>query len=314
MVQITSARVDDFLSNVSLAYTQDQMDFIAVKVFPVVPVSNRSDKYRVWPQNEWLRDDAQPRGRGTESEGSTFTLSEDNYSVTRYAFHHDLTDEDLADQPDDINLEAAAARIVSRKILIRMENQWVTDFYGTGKWTNDATPAVLWSDPSSNPISDIEDYRDLIFGLTGMNPNTLVVSRSVWRQLKSHPDFIDRIKYTSADAISQEIVARYLEIDRLLVWSGRVATNNEGETAAYSNLSAKSALLTYVAPNAAPEVPTAGYTFSWTGAPGNSFGATVPTSRFEIPERKVLRIESDAWWDNKIVAPDLGVFINGAVA
>ena len=39
-----------------------------------------------------------------------------------------------------------------------------------------------------------------------MEANTFVLSYQVWRQLRHHPDFVDRFKYTSSQSISTEML------------------------------------------------------------------------------------------------------------
>ena len=66
---INSVHVDAILTNISVAYLQNQDNFIADKVFPVIPVDKKSDKYFTYTKNDWFRDEAQRRAPGTESAG-----------------------------------------------------------------------------------------------------------------------------------------------------------------------------------------------------------------------------------------------------
>ena len=57
--------VDAILTNISVAYMQQQQNFIATRVFPVVPVSKQSDKFFTYTKNDWFRDEAQRRADAT---------------------------------------------------------------------------------------------------------------------------------------------------------------------------------------------------------------------------------------------------------
>jgi hypothetical protein len=70
-----SVHVNRPLTMISVAYMQDQAEFIADKVFPVVPVDKQSDLYYVYTKNDWFRDEAKPRAAGTESAGGGYNLS-----------------------------------------------------------------------------------------------------------------------------------------------------------------------------------------------------------------------------------------------
>ena len=58
------------LTNISVAYIQDDTHFIAGKVFPEIPVDKKSDLYFRYKKEDWFRDEARPRADGTESAGS----------------------------------------------------------------------------------------------------------------------------------------------------------------------------------------------------------------------------------------------------
>ena len=67
--------IDAILTNISVAYIQDQNAFVASKVFPTIPVEKQSDKYFVYTKGDWFRDEAQLRAPATESAGSGYNLT-----------------------------------------------------------------------------------------------------------------------------------------------------------------------------------------------------------------------------------------------
>lgn len=311
---VNEVHVDSILTNVSIAYMQDQANFIASRVFPVIPVDKMSDKYFVYTKNDWFRDEAQRRGPNQESAGSGYNIGTDNYSAQVFAFHKDVSNQLIQNADAPLNPEREAARFVASRLLLRQEIQWVSDYFTTGVWATDVTPANLWSDyAASDPIGDIETGKEGILSVTGYEPNTLVLGYQVFRQLKNHPDVIDRFKYTSANNITADMLARLFEVDRLLVAKSIKATNLEGETAAYSFVHGKHALLCYSNPSPELLAPSAGYTFYWKGV-SEGLGANIGTKSFPMVHLESQRVESQLAWDNKVVATDLGYFFNGAVA
>ena len=62
-----------------------------------------------------------------------------------------------------------------------------------------------------------------------------------------------------------------------------------------------------------PMEASAGYSFAWTGVSGG-MGETIGVDSFEIREKKTIRYEAEVAFDNKVVAPELGVFFASAVA
>jgi len=320
---INSVHVDAILTNISVAYLQKQENFIADKVFPVVPVDKKSDKYFVYTKNDWFRDEAQRRADGTESAGSGYNLTTGTYSADVWAFHKDVGDQTVANADAPLNPLREATEFVTHRLLLRRELQFVTDFFTTGVWADDVTgvsgvptsgQTKQWSDySSSDPINDIEAGKAEILGNTGLAPNTLVLGYEVFRQLKNHPDLVDRIKYTSSQTITEDMLARMFDIDRLLVAKAVKATNNEGASEAYSFAYGKGALLAHVAPSPGLLTPSAGYQFAWTGVSGG-IGSTIGVSSFRMESLKAERVEAEMAFDNKVIGADLGYFWSSIVA
>jgi hypothetical protein len=220
-------------------------------------------------------------------------------------------------------VDREAAEFVTHRLLTRREIQFVNDFMTTSKWATDVTgvaaspttgQTVQWSDyTNSDPIEDIEAGKAQILSTTGLEANTLVLGYDVFRRLKNHPDLVDRIKYTSSQTITEDMLARMFDIERVLVSKSVKATNAEGATAAYSFTTGKTALLAHVAPNPGILTPSAGYTFSWTGV-SQGMGLTIGTSSFRLESLRATRVEAELAFDNKVVASDLGYFWNTIVA
>ena len=319
MPQPTSSQVhvDAILTNISVAYMQRAENFIADKVFPVVPVDKQSDKYFVYTKNDWLRDEAQVRADGTESVGSGYNITTDNYYADVYAIHKDIGDQTRANADAPINVDREAAEFVTHRLLTRREIQFNTDFMKTGVWANDVTgvasgpsagQTLQWDDyTNSDPIEDIEEGKADILSVTGLEANTLVLGYDVFRSLKNHPDLVDRIKYTSSQTITEDMIARMFDIERVMVSKSIKATNAEGATQAYGFTTGKSALLAHVAPNPGVLTPSAGYTFSWTGV-SQGMGLTIGTSSFRLESLRATRVEAELSFDNKVVSSDLGYF------
>lgn len=320
--KLTNPVSDDLISpvltNISVAFQQTQDEYIASRVFPVVPVSKQTGRYYVWPSADWFRDAMQRRGDSEESAGDGFTLSNDSYYCDVWALHKDIGSQARANLENEIGLSRATTLWLTGRAMLRQEKQWVTDYFTTGVWGTDFTPANLWSDYTlSTPIEDIEAARRAIKIATGFRPNTLVLGYDVFTKLKNHPDVIDRFKYTTAETITESLLARLFEIDRIFVAGVVENTANEGLAATMQFTQGKHALLAYAATAPALEAPSAGYTFHWTGDENNvsqGLGTTVGVRNFYMPEKKADRYEIEIAFDHKVVSPSLGYFFNTVVA
>lgn len=320
---VNNVHIDAILTNISVAYMQKSENFIADKVFPVIPVDKKSDKYFVYTKNDWFRDEAQRRADATESAGSGYNLGTETYSADVWAFHKDVGDQTKANADSPLNPLREAAEFVTQRLLLRREVQFVSDYMKTSVWGKDYTGVasspstdqfIKWSDfANSDPIEDVEGGKAQILSTTGFEANTLVLGYEVFRKLRHHPDIVDRIKYTSSSVVTSDMLARMFEVDRVLVAKSIKATNNEGATGAYAFNVGKVAWLGHVAPNPGLLTPSAGYIFSWTGVSGG-LGQTVGTSQIRMDALKADRVEAEVAFDNKVVSSDLGVYFDAAVA
>ena len=307
--------VDKPLTDISVAYTQSDTNFIASRVFPTINVTKQSDKYFVFDRNTFMRDQAQKRGSGEESAGSGYTLSTDSYFCDVWALHKDISDFDRANTDAPLNADRNAATFIAQQFLIRKEKQFVDDFLTTGVWGTDKTVAAQWSDyTGSDPLADVDVGKETILTATGQLPNTLVMNFQVFNKLKNHPDIVDRIKYTSSRVVTEEVLASLFGVDQVLVPKAVMDTSVEGLAASTSLILGKHALLCHVAKNPGIEVPSAGYCFAWSGlAPGLANGG-MTMGKFRMDNLLSDRIEGHLAIENKVVGSQLGYFFSSVVA
>ena len=307
------AHINKPLTNISVAYVQKQ-GWVADIVFPQVPVENQSDLYYTFTKDDFWRDEAKVRAPATESAGGGFGLSTTAYRCTVEAYHKDIDDQLRANADSVLQLDRAATEFVTQKLMIRRERRWATTFFTTGVWGTDITPGTLWSvSATSDPMADVELGKVAIALNTGFVPNTMVIGYQVLSALRNNAKIRDQFKYTSAESINEAMIARFFGLDRVLVMQNVYATGNEGAAApANAFIGGKSALLCYSAPSPSIMTPTAGYSFAWTGFAGASNGTRI--KRFRMENLEADRIEGQMAYDQRVIAPAMGYFLNGVVA
>ena len=309
----SQVHVDAILTNMSVAYMQEADSFVASRVFPTVNVAKQSDKYFTYTQADFYRDQAIERADGTESAGSGYGLSTDTYSSAVYALHKDIGDQVRANSDSPLDPDMDATRFLTHQMLIRQERDWASTNFTTGVWGTDNTPGTLWDASGSDPIANIETGKNTILSNTGYLANTLVLSYKAYSVLKNHTDIVDRYKYTSAESISPDLMARIFEVDRVFIMKGVYNSAAEGATASYSQIGDKDALLCYVAPQAGLMTASAGYNFVWTGV-GGGLGTSTAVSRFRMDHLRSDRLEIESAWDFKVVGSPLGYFFSNPVS
>lgn len=306
------------LTNISIAYLQDASNFIATRVFANIPVSKQSDRYYTYDRGEFNRDEMKERAPGTESAGGSYTLDNTpTYFARVYAFHKDIPDQVRSNADAVLNPDREATEYVTHKALIKREKIFATNYFATGVWTNETTPANLWDTASGTPIEDVRGAKRTVLESCGFEPNTLVLGKAVYDALVDHPDIVDRIKYGQTPGnpamANIEALMKLLEVERVFVMKAIENTAKEGATASHSFIGGKHALLCYAAPRPGLMTPSAGYTFSWTGFLGaGQEGNRI--KRFRIEREESDRVEIQMAFDLKKIAADLGYFFLSVVS
>lgn len=316
MPQPTSRQVheDILLTNISIAYKVDLAMYIADKVFPNLPVQKQSNKYRIYDKNEWFLDDVQKLASGSQSAETGYGLSTDTYFADVFALGHVIDEQERANYDEPGDPDTDTTEFLTQKMMIRRERQWVDDYFKLGVWDTDKVGAVdlaRWSDQAgSDPKRQIQQGKNTVLTQTGFIPNGLVVGYDAHQALTRHPLIRDQFKYTSAESITQAMIAKYFELDDYHVSMAAVATNEENAATEVMQLIAGNNALLYYAP-ATPSLkkPSAGYTFTWSGLTGmNNLG--IRTLNIPDPLRHGNKIEQQMAFDMKVVATDLGYFFS----
>lgn len=315
----SDVHVDRPLTEISVAYIQSTDKYVADKVFPVLPVNKQSDRYFVYDRGDWLRDEAEERAASSESAGSGWALDNTpSYYAPVVALHKDIDDQirDNSDAPLDMDRDAT--EFCTQKMLIKRDKMFASAYFKTGIWTgsttgSDITPSTPWDAPGSDPVDDIQEQQERSGELTTYLPNVLLITAQVFRAFKSNAAILDRIKYTERGIVTEDLLASIFGVDKVVVAR---STNNVGAKGAADSMqfifSGAQALLVYAAPRPALLQPTGGYIFAWKGFSGSNLGWRV--KRFRMEWTSSDRVEVEAAWAMKLVAPDTGVFFNNVLS
>lgn len=326
---VADVHVAASLTNIATAYFQDEAAYIADKVFPMVPVQHQTDLYFVWNKDDLFRDEAQQRADATESAGTGNNVATASYAAKVWALHQDIGTQIRANADGAIDLDVTSTRMLMQKMLIRRDRFFATSYLKTGVWGTDAvgtaaasggvpgtaTPVYWDDDANSDPFTDIANGQTTILTNTGFMPNTLLLSWNAYQALRKNPLIIDRIKYTTptfAGTVTEALLAQCFDVDRVVVSKATYNTAAEGLAGSYSLIAGKNALLCYSAPQPGLMIPTAGYTFAWSGFTGlNSLGVRVSQIPMNWLGLGTIRNECEMAFDMQVVGKDLGYYFSG---
>jgi hypothetical protein len=325
---VTDVHVASALTNIATAYVQDEANYVADKIFPMVPVQHQTDVYFKWSKADFFRDEAQQRADATESAGTGVNVSTASYAAKVWALHQDLGTQIRANADPAIDLDVVSTRQLMQKLLIRRDRFFVSKYMTTGVWGTDATGTaasaggvpgttspVYWDDDANgDPFTDIAFGQTTVLQNTGFLPNVLLISWNVFQALRKHPLVVDRIKYTNpafAGTITEALLAQAFAVDQVIVSKAIYNSAAENLTASMSFVAPKSALLCYRPSSPGLMVPSAGYTFGWQGFTGlNNLGVRVAQIPMNWLGLGTIRNECEMAFDMQVVGSDLGFYFS----
>ena len=338
---ISDVHVNVPLTNLTLSYEQMDDAFVADKVFPILPVPQRSDVYYKYNRGDFTRNTMQKRAAGAESAGGGYRMDNSGtYTCDVWSLHKDIPDQIRANADSMISLDIDATRYLTQQARLNREIQWATSFFAPGKWTTQVSgvasgetaggasngPYVngatlrYWNDDASTPIKDVRGMKQVVQLLGLYRANKLVLARPVFDALCDHPDLVDRLKYGQTGPqpakVTLAAMAALFELDEVLVMD---AIQNAGaETVNFSSndlnqfVAGKNALLVYTPASAGILTPCSGLTFAWTGYLGaTAYGTRIKS--FYLNWLESTRVEIDNAFVHSVVGADLGCFFQGMI-
>ena len=178
-----TGHIDQYLTNVSINYIQDNDRFVADKVFPVVPVQRSADVYMTYPRGYFFRDQVKERPIGGESPRMEFKTGKDNYFCVEEGLSSDLDDRERANATPPYDPEKSRVLALTQQHLIHRDRRWADTYFKSGVWTNEVTGKssnpgtkefLQFDNASSDPVDTIDTYKDMVAEVTGFEPNVMV--------------------------------------------------------------------------------------------------------------------------------------------
>jgi hypothetical protein len=308
-LQSTFGGVDTVLSKLAQGYTLPESN-IANFVAPVVDVSTRAGRVLRFGKEQFaIGDYRRAYGSNIPAVQSRFDTTPFNLNQEVLAWELPIeTLEDATDGPAKVDLRIIETRNTMQRLMQSYEAT-VADAVSTlgiyeaplgyANWTAfQAANAVQagggdWADANADPIKDINRLSRLVANQIGVRPNSLLLGEAVFDALVSSPRIRDNIKYTSADSINVDVLARYFNLSRGV----RVAEGRKLDltTGALSPIFPENAALLFYCPgnpdsgimptgSVTMSTPAFAYTYQLSGTP-------FATPEYAIKERRVIRAE-----------------------
>ena len=309
---LNDLHVDQALTDFSVSYFQRPGSYIAPQAFPVQLVAQRSNKYYKYDRNELLRSDAQKRAPRTKGARRGYKLSTETYNCEVYSIGVGVSEQDRANADPALDPEEDAARVTVQDMRIRMDVDWSVAAFSTAIWATEST--ATWNTSTGDPIGDIQTGIKTMLSQTGFRANTLVLGADAWyNALWSSTAILARLPDNAPRIVTTDFIGNLFDLDRVFIAEGVRFSGDQGTTGTPAFIHADHALLMHVNPTAGLREPTAGKTFVWSGLVGGGEG--LRTKRLDIPDEDLMPlVETDAAYDFKVTASDLGYLIKDVIS
>lgn len=305
------AKVDKLLSQFSQRYTNS--NYISEMILQPLSVKEKTGKFAKYgKENLRVYADQILRAPGTRANSIDYSVSMGSYACDERAIEKRVPDEFVTNSDDPYDPKRDAVATIQDNIWVNQERVLSSVMTDTAILTNNVTLSGTsqWSDYSnSDPISNIDTGIAAVRTATGMRPNTAVMSFSVMRKLKDHPDVREQLKYTNGGQFSEDAFVQWLKghfnLENVYVGTAIYNSADEGQTDVLADVWNKDFYLIYQ--NSRPTLmqATFGYTFFDTPR-------VVETYREETHVSDVVRVRYS--YDQSIMDANLAYLIKNAIA
>jgi Phage major capsid protein E len=262
--------VDPILSNHAQGYTN--MELIGSILFPKVTVPARGGTVLKFGKEGFRRFNAR-RAPGANTLRVQYGYASSPISVVQESLEAVVPFEIMqeAEKVPGVDMAKGSVDMVLDSIGLNLEYDQAqlaknADNYGVNNKLT-LTGADKWSDDASDPQADVKEAKESIRLMIGRYPNTLCLGADVFNRLTVHPKVKEHFKYTSADSVTEDMLARYLEIEKIVVGKAVSLAEDAPDTDPAEDLWAGTAILAWASRGNNYRTPSYGYTYELPGMP-----------------------------------------------
>ncbi|MGN7832657.1 hypothetical protein ACTJI2_13705 [Pseudoxanthomonas sp. 22568] len=264
--------VDPILSEHARGYRRPGN--VGYSLFPRAPVTAYGGKVLTFGKEAFRLYNAK-RAPGSTVKRINLGYAGEPYAITPSALEGQVPWEHLkdADAVPGINLGSRAVNVVLAAMELGHEYDCAQIARDATKYDNDHKVALLagdrWKSDTSDPNKDVQLGMEAIGDSIGIEGNTVLLSRSAFNACKLNPKIIDRIKHTSRDSVTIELLKALWDVENIVVGGAKAAT---GPNDAFSNVWGDDVVVAYVAQGSGDgmgnmEEPSYGYSYLIEGMP-----------------------------------------------
>lgn len=275
--------------------------FIGAQVLPTINVDRESGKFGLIPLEQLLQNANTVRAPGSGYNRGNWTFDEQSYACKEYGWEEPVDDREAAIYDDYFDAEVIATMRARSFIAVEAEKRIAAAVFNPTTFTSQTTTVTNEWDDATNatPLVDINTAVNAVYDRTGIWPDTLVINRKVFRNLRTLDKIKDAIAAsgagdpTKATDITVQMLAQVFDLKNILVAGGTKNTANEGQTAAAGQIwSGEYAMVCKIASTSDIRESCLGRIFHY-GGDGSSVDGMVETYRDETVRSNIVRVRHD---------------------
>ena len=237
------------LRNASIYYQSPE--FIADQVFPVLQSNDPTMKITKYLPADFFRNDAGVRGPGGEARRGGYKTSEVTYNCLETAYavpvHDELRRNAKKQSAQPLQPDIEAVELATRKVKLKRESE-VASLILAGTWldgnaTGEDAEGAWASAQTGSDNTFIADVKKALAAMRGKGLAAgggfeirMLLDDLTFDQVIEIDAIKDKIKYTSKESITPQLLANILQIDKVIVPS--VIQNTAKETKAGTEFTA----------------------------------------------------------------------------
>ncbi len=290
-----------------------QNGFIGTSVAPIFRTKKKDGKYPAITRESITRDADTKRGARGNYNRDGFEVKDKQFACVEHGLEGPLDDSDRELYSSDFNAELNLTRIITRRLLQAQEKRIASMIMNTSVFTGDTLYKSYASDPWETPTTDVlkqvKFARNKVRKNCGMEPNTIILSRTNIDRLLLNDNIKDAIKYV-ARLTEQELknaLADILGIKRVVIGSSIRNSAQEGAAFVGEDIWSDDYVMIGILSEDGQDLsrPTLARTFLWVSdSPDN---ATVESYREEGVRSDVFRVRQHV--DEQIIDPYFGFLL-----
>jgi hypothetical protein len=251
-----------------------QMDFVGSALFPRVLVDSYGGRIVTFGQEHFVATEAR-RARGEDARRVQAGYSGEPYSITPRGLDASTPFETQRDAQAVPGIDALrnSVRVVMDQLSLGLEIMQADLARAPGSYPASNRTALAgqarWTGSSANPTADIAAAKEAIRRSCGKYPNTILLSATAMSAVDRVAEIRDRLKYTSSDSVTPDMLARLWQVERVVVGAA-VRLNSAGQMV---DVWGDDVVVAYVSPQTGAvesrdrALPSYGYTYTVRGMP-----------------------------------------------